>query len=159
MPSRVGGYSSREQSLHGIGQHTVTAARPLRELTSKQCWGYLEGQVIGRVGWNTLDGPEILPVNYVVHKETVIFRTAAYGPMAELHDPRRVVFQIDAFDADQRTGWSVVVHGTARAVRHPEALVEVWAADPPEPWAEGNRHLIIAITPARVSGREITVQG
>ena len=64
-----------------------------------------------------LDGhtPMIFPVNYRLDGEAVVFRT---DPGTKLdHGPRAPAsFEIDRFDREHRTGWSVVVVGRLEEV-------------------------------------------
>lgn len=120
-----------------------------------ECLALLRSQVIGRVGWTGEDGLQILPVTYTLHERSIVFRTSPYGPMAVLHEQQPAVFEVDAFDTETRTGWSVVVRGRARAITDPGDLVQVWRAKDPVPWAPGTRNLFIAVTLDQVSGRSV----
>ena len=133
----------------------MTDERTFGPLSSEECRRRLEGGSIGRVAWNTVDGPQVLPVTYAVHNDAVVFRTAAYGPLADLRHVRRVAFEIDEFDAESRTGWSVVVVGQSRAAAKAAELVELWSQADPVPWAPGTRNLFIEIKPRKISGRSV----
>jgi uncharacterized protein len=134
----------------------MSTAGRFNTLPIEKCRELLGTNTIGRVGWNTVDGPEILPVTYALHNGTIIFRTAAYGSLAELRQVRQVAFQIDDFDPVTRTGWSVLVHGQTRAASRADELLELWGREDPEPWADGTRNLFIAISLNHVTGRSIT---
>ena len=132
---------------------------PQRRFTSMpatECLALVASHAIGRVGWSSADGPTILPVTYAVWDGVIVFRTASYGALAELRDDREVAFEVDEFDVATRTGWSVLVRGTARAAGNPDELAGRWEHDEPIPWATGVRYLFIAITPGQVSGRVIS---
>jgi nitroimidazol reductase NimA-like FMN-containing flavoprotein (pyridoxamine 5'-phosphate oxidase superfamily) len=116
----------------------------------------LGSHTIGRVGWNTMDGPQILPVTYAVRDGSIVFRTAPYGALSELRNVRQVAFEVDEFDVATRTGWSVLVRGWARPATDPDQLVKLWGEQDPIPWATGIRTLFITITPDVVSGRVIS---
>jgi nitroimidazol reductase NimA-like FMN-containing flavoprotein (pyridoxamine 5'-phosphate oxidase superfamily) len=133
----------------------MTEQRSFGPLSSEECRRRLEAGVIGRVAWNTVDGPQILPVTYAVHNHAVVFRTAAYGPLADLRHVRRVAFEIDEIDAETRTGWSVLVSGQSRAAAKAAELVELWTKADPVPWAPGTRNLFIEITIDQLTGRSI----
>ena len=60
-----------------------------------RCTELLQTQTIGRVAWQAADGPEILPVTYTWHENSVIFRTSPDGPLSELARPTDVAFEID----------------------------------------------------------------
>ena len=42
----------------------------------EECRELLAAKSVGRVGFNGPDGPQVLPVNYVVHRRGIFFRTA-----------------------------------------------------------------------------------
>jgi len=122
------------------------------EISSTRCVELLQTQTVGRVAWQATAGPEILPVTYVWHEDSVIFRTSPHGPLSELSQPSDVAFEIDEPDQRHHQGWSVVVHGQAQGIVRPAEVVRLWAVTG-VPWASGMRNLLIRITPTRVTGR------
>lgn len=64
------------------------------------------------------DGPLILPVTYQFRNGSVIFRTSPVGPLAGLVRRTNVAFEIDGFDEETKSGWSVLIRGFAEAVPH-----------------------------------------
>ena len=125
-----------------------------RELTRSECEERLQEHVVGRVGFCGAAGPLILPVNYRVHTGQVVFRTSAYGMLAELRRRTPVAFEIDGIDEPAETGWDVLGRGTAEAVTHDRVLTELWGSGP-IPWAKGTRNMFIAITLTSLTGRVI----
>ena len=100
--------------------------------------------------------PAVFPVNYAVDGEAVVFRTAEG---TKLHSgPRgRVVFEIDDFDRDARTGWSVVVAGRLEEVRPYDAeTLERVTGLPLAPWAQGDKPHWMRLVPDRITGRRLT---
>ena len=83
-------------------------------LSQAECWQLLAGHAVGRLGVATRTGPEIYPVNYVLDDEAIVFRTDPGGKLASLAGNPAVCFEIDHVDAEARTGWSVLVKGTAQ---------------------------------------------
>ena len=88
---------SRQVSDPMVGQGRFRPCRATSALLS------VERGIIGRVGWNTVDGPQILPVTYAFRDGSIVFRTAPYGALSELRTVRQVAF--DQFDTQTRTGW------------------------------------------------------
>ena len=125
-----------------------------RELTRSECEELLQEHVVGRVGFCGAAGPLILPVNYRVHTGQVVFRTSAYGMLAELRRRTPVAFEIDGIDEPAETGWDVLGRGTAEGVTHDRLLTELWGSGP-IPWAKGTRNMFIAITLTSLTGRVI----
>lgn len=130
--------------------------RRFSALPSTECLALVRSHTIGRVAWNTTDGPQILPVTYVFRDGQIVFRTSPYGALSELRNVRQVAFQVDEFDVTTRSGWSVLVRGHARAATHPDELAGLWQEPEPIPWATGSRTLFITISPEQLSGRVIS---
>lgn len=122
-------------------------------LGERTCRERLESGTIGRVGWTTGDGPQVLPVTYVVHDDQIVFRTSERGPLGHLEGGEPVVFEVDEFDPTTRNGWSVVVRGRAFATQRSPRADQLWREADPVPWAAGERPLFVSISLDRLSGR------
>ncbi len=131
----------------------MTTNQRVRTLTEPECLKRLERSVIGRVAWNTVDGPQVLPVTYRVHHRAIVFRTSVHGALAELARPRKAAFEVDEYDLIDRTGWSVLVSGHSGSGTRPDDLIRLWSEADPEPWAGGTRNLFITIRMEVVTGR------
>ena len=83
----------------------------LTTLDADECRLLLGTRRFGRVGWNSASGVQILPVSYGMVGDTIVFRTMAASPLAELVRPVEVSFQVDDLDDETTTGWSILVHG------------------------------------------------
>ena len=121
----------------------------LTTLDEAECRLLLATRSFGRVGWNSASGVQILPVSYGMVGDVIVFRTAAGSPMAELVRPMEVSFQVDDLDAETSTGWSVLVHGTSGAT------VAELPADMADPWAPGDRPIVIGIQVDHYAGRSV----
>lgn len=122
-------------------------------MSEQQCRERLAQQSVGRVAWQAADGPQILPVNYVWHDNSAIFRTSPYGLLSELIRPTDVALEIDELDLQRHSGWSVAVHGRAEAVAEPTEVSALGGVNDLMPWAPGVRTLFIRIVPRRITGR------
>ncbi|MEY2420278.1 MAG: uncharacterized protein QOI95_345 [Acidimicrobiaceae bacterium] len=122
----------------------------LEELEHEDCVRLLASRSIGRLAVAVDErGPLVVPVNYVLDGEIVVFRS---GPGSKLHASRHtpVSFEVDDIDPFHRTGWSVLVRGVAYEVTEREA--EHLAI---EPWAPGDKHHWIRVLPTEITGRTI----
>lgn len=128
-----------------------TAGR-LIELTTEECWELLASRPVGRVAYDDGAGPVVLPVNHQVHDGTVRFRTAPHSTLAHRVHDHRVAFEIDDVEEFHSSGWSVLVRGRATLV-DPDLRGD--GDEGPTPWVEGNRPLIVEITPTEVTGRRL----
>jgi nitroimidazol reductase NimA-like FMN-containing flavoprotein (pyridoxamine 5'-phosphate oxidase superfamily) len=125
------------------------------ELTEGECRTLLRSRTVGRLGFVTAEGPQIIPVNYVLDGSDIIFRTASYTQLGRDAPNSRVAFEIDDLDESGRTGWSVLLVGRAERVEDEEEALELWDKNRPEPWALGTRTLLIRIRTSAVSGRRV----
>jgi nitroimidazol reductase NimA-like FMN-containing flavoprotein (pyridoxamine 5'-phosphate oxidase superfamily) len=126
----------------------------IRELTPAECADRLRRTEVGRIAVSTADGPIIIPVNYTMDGECVVFRTSAYAELAA-HAGDRVAFEIDEIESDMHRGWSVLVVGTAQLIDDVDDVVESGLAQALRSWAPGVRNLFVKITPRRVTGRDV----
>ena len=123
----------------------------LLDLTADECWTLAASMPVGRLAWSGAQGPTVVPVNFVVTEGQVHVRTAAYSAQARECDDSPVAFEIDEFDAESRTGWSVLLRGRAH-LRYGGSR-DVAA---PEVWPAGARGLLLTIDVAETSGRRVT---
>jgi nitroimidazol reductase NimA-like FMN-containing flavoprotein (pyridoxamine 5'-phosphate oxidase superfamily) len=103
----------------------------------------------GRVAFvEQADGPPvIMPVNYLMHREAVVFRTDPDSKLGRAMRSTTAAFEIDGIDERERTGWSVVVSGRAEEVVEPNELDEL-RQTPLLPWAAGDRSSTSGLGPA-----------
>ena len=129
-------------------------ASPLTSLSEAACWERLHAHRVGRLVVAVGSQPDIFPVNYIIEGGEIVVRTAEGTKLAAAIMGGLVAFEIDEFDADAQTGWSVVVHGTAHEVHD---LLDVMHDDEIDtsPWAQGAKERVIHITPREVTGRSI----
>lgn len=140
------------------GAHATRVQRPLmRELTSQECMDLLRPGGVGRIAF-VIPGeaaPTVLPVNFLLHGDSIVFRTEAYGVIAEHAAAGHVSFEVDQLDGAVSEGWSVLAVGRARPVNDPAELSTLRATAPVQPWASGERDLFVTIVPAKITGRRI----
>ena len=98
----------------------TASQRPLHNLSRKECLELLQyHSFVGRLGF-VLDGrPMVLPVNYLADEEAVVFCTTEGTTLSAVGEGSEVAFEVDESHPLERSGWSVVVRGTARVVTDP----------------------------------------
>ena len=122
----------------------------LQHIPRDECLKLLASLPVGRLAIASPGAPPlVVPVNYVLDGEIVVFRSDP-GEKVLLLRGSPVSFQIDQIDASSRTGWSVLVQGVAyeatpREVEHLRI----------EPWAPGEKSHWVRIVPASITGRRI----
>ncbi len=124
-----------------------------RELSHDECLAYLQKGGVGRVAVCTPEGPVILPVNFILADETVVFRTAPYTLLAG-HAWDTAAFEVDELEPEMWRGWSVLVVGQAAPVDDADEIRGSVLREL-TPWAPGPRQMFIQITPARITGRAV----
>jgi hypothetical protein len=127
----------------------------LRELSYRECRALLAREQTGRVAVSTPDGPHIVPLNYSVVDESIVFRTTPFSLLATYGRNAKLAFEVDSFHEAKRVGWSVVARGRADAVLDPEELRHIRMIWPPDPWADGPRHLHFRLTWKELTGRSL----
>jgi uncharacterized protein len=133
----------------------VDSRTGLESISRDECLQLLAGDEIGRLA--VIDGrtPVILPVNYAMDGDAIVFRTAA-GTKLEAGPRSPASFQIDSIDREHHTGWSVVVTGRLEEVTEydSETLDRLRRLDV-APWAGGDKPHWMRLEPARITGRRI----
>lgn len=119
-------------------------------LPVNECWDLLAGVTLGRLVTSVGGQPEIFPVNYVVQRRTVLFRTAEGTKLVSTAINNRVLFEVD--DHNVAEGWSVIIKGTARSLRTNEELEEAERAQV-LPWTSYEKSHYVRIVPEIVTGR------
>jgi len=129
-----------------------------QELTRAECFELLASEHLGRVAVVDDRGPVVFPVNFVLDRHTVVFRTGAGAKLSAASLGRRVSFEVDHADTAAHTGWSVLVRGEAVEVTDRAELARLRAL-PLEAWAPGSRGHYVRILPAALTGRRIAAPG
>ena len=115
----------------------------LNELPYHKCVELLSGGVVGRVGI-TIDGvPRIVPVNYAVIDEAIVFRTAPYTMLGAEAWRSNLAFEVDHIDYERHKGWSVLATGAGEMVDDEQELATIRTFWDPQPWADGSRLLYV----------------
>ncbi len=121
-------------------------------LSESDCWDLLEQAAVGRLAVDIAGQPDIFPINFIVDKSGIVFRSAAGTKLAGAILNRLVAFEIDGYEPGDRTAWSVVVKGHARPI---ERMQEMFDAEdlPLFPWLSWDKPNFVRIDPAIVTGR------
>jgi len=123
------------------------------EIPPDECLVLLDLAYVGRVGLSVHALPVILPVNYVVHKGDVVFRTSAGTKLAAATAGAVVAFEVDHHDPHGTRGWSVLLQGRAEEVVDPERVAQA-ATLPLHSWAlDGAADHFVRLHPTLISGR------
>jgi nitroimidazol reductase NimA-like FMN-containing flavoprotein (pyridoxamine 5'-phosphate oxidase superfamily) len=123
---------------------------PVREMTAEESWERLRCQQLGRLVTRVGSLIDVFPVNYVVDKDSIVFRTAEGSKLAGVVVNDRVVFEVDDFTPAD--AWSVVLKGHAGVLEHSDDII---AADalPLHPWVPTLKRNYVRIVADEITGR------
>jgi nitroimidazol reductase NimA-like FMN-containing flavoprotein (pyridoxamine 5'-phosphate oxidase superfamily) len=137
----------------------VAISPRLETIPRDECVHLLGTREVGRLGF--LQGAElvILPVNYAVDGEIVVFRTDE-GAKLEGAPLSRVAFEVDAIDPATRQGWSVLIRGVGEELTPAyRKTYERARALPIDSWSPGEKQHWVRIVPTHITGRRLTTVG
>ena len=120
-------------------------------LSAEESWNLLSSRTLGRLV-TCVDGyPEVFPVNFVVQRRTVLFRTAEFATkLFTVVMNAHVVFEAD--DHTVSEGWSVIVKGIAQVLNTSDEIEEAERAQL-LPWTAGMKPRYVRVEPTEISGR------
>jgi len=129
-----------------------------QELTKSECFRLLSQEHLGRIAVVDDQGPVVFPVNFVLDRHMVVFRTDEGTKLDAAARRGKVAFEVDGADATAHTGWSVLIRGEATEVTDPAELARLRML-PLSPWAPGAKSRYVRILPAKLTGRRISMRG
>lgn len=123
---------------------------PVEELEPAQCFHLLAGSSLGRLAVEDESGVDVFPVNYLVHENSIYFRSGPGTKLIRLTGAPHVAFEVDGQEHDLT--WSVVVKGVAHRLDSDEeirasGIGEGRSAHPSE------KLNYIRVRPQQISGR------
>lgn len=134
----------------GAGPAEVT------ELGTEEALALLGSQPVGRLAFCDRGQVYVATVNHAVDGWSVVFRTSYGRKLIAASSEAEVAFQADDHDTRTRTGWSVMVRGTAEAVHDDEVAARLEALHL-DTWADTAPHDVwIRIHIQDITGRHIT---
>ncbi len=129
---------------------STAPAPPSTQLSTAEAWALARGSTTGRLAVVVDGAPDIFPVSHVVDHGTVVFRTAA-GTKFSAASGRPVAFEVDGYDVDDGSAWSVVVKGRAHEIRELGEIIDALEL-PLTPWHHGPKPRFVRIEPDSVTG-------
>ena len=121
-------------------------------LTDTECWSLLRSAAVGRLGVTVKGRPDIFPVNHVVHRESIVFRTSQGSKLDACVD-QPVAYEVDGYDTATGDAWSVVIKGTAKDLRERDEIMRALRL-PITPWPGDPKPRIVQINPDPGPGTE-----
>lgn len=126
----------------------------LEVLSRERCLELLREVPVGRVGLSVDALPVVLPVNFVLAGDEIIFGTSEGKKARAARWETIVAFEADGWDPLGHTGWSVLVQGRARLLGSPGELERARSL-PLRAWAGVTEPRYVAIRTDLVNGRRL----
>ena len=123
-------------------------------LSAEECLDLLHSQTVGRLAVSIHDRPDIFPINHVVHRGGIVFRTAEGTKLAAAVLGRGVAFEVDG--QDRGSAWSVIVKGHATEIERMDELLDAREL-PLFPWHAAPKQRYVRIEPVEISGRRFDI--
>ncbi|HLS62621.1 MAG TPA: pyridoxamine 5'-phosphate oxidase family protein [Ruania sp.] len=137
-------------------QHLAGHQHQTEHLAVHQSLELLRSAPVGRLAV-VIDGePAIFPVNHVVDRGTIVFRTGA-GMKLAAATGQMVAYEVDGYDLQTGIAWSVVVTGKARQVRMLHEVLEAMDL-PVTPWEGSSKPHVVRIEPTTITGRRFQIR-
>ena len=123
----------------------------LEVLDRAECLRLLRTASLGRIAITAGALPTILPINFRVDGERILFRTGVGTKLDAATRGAVVAFEVDELDPMYHSGWSVVVIGVAREVEDPSDH----AIYTTPRWAPGATERLVEVSIEDISGRRL----
>jgi nitroimidazol reductase NimA-like FMN-containing flavoprotein (pyridoxamine 5'-phosphate oxidase superfamily) len=141
--------------IHMPGPDPPETMSYLRILPEAECFELLAVASVGRVGFQSPSGVQIIPLNYRLGAGPQLFMKTAPGSavaqLAEMDAP--VAFEVDYHADDFQIAWSVLMSGTISRLDAAATAAYEELRRPPVPWAGPASSLPVRFVPRTVSGR------
>jgi len=130
----------------------------LEVLDRSTCVELLQTVVIGRVAWATEAGDAVVvPVNFIVEDDSIVFRTAEGDKLAAVQEGRRLCFEADDVEPALHAGWSVMITGAAEVITDPDQVRRLGLL-PLAPWDPAPKPFLVRIRATEMSGRRLPLR-
>lgn len=126
------------------------------QLSFDECWDLLSNDTVGRIAIVVDGHPEIFPVNYALHRRSIVFRTAGGTKLWNAMGGRPTALEIDGYEPDSEMAWSVVARGDT-ALMQDQADKDAVDAQRLEPWQPGDKDNYVQLTVRALTGRRFKV--
>lgn len=126
----------------------------LQVIDETECRRLLGSATLGRLGFAARSLPVVLPVNYVVDRDRIMFATEASSILAAAINTDVACLEIDDHDGFDHTGWSVLVTGKLREVS-PDEAERATSRAPLPLWRPMAAAHILELSIDMVSGRRL----
>jgi nitroimidazol reductase NimA-like FMN-containing flavoprotein (pyridoxamine 5'-phosphate oxidase superfamily) len=134
----------------------MEAESHLDVLSEEACRHLLANEQVGRIAFvDTAGYPVVLPVNYVLDGDLIVFRTDT-GAKLDQVPQRRVAFEVEHLALACHSGWSVLVQGLGQDLTDAAGpAYEQLRQRRMDLWAPGDKSHWVAVEVHHITGRRI----
>lgn len=126
----------------------------LEVLDEHECRELLVQASVARLGLSADSLPVILPVNFVVDGDSIVFRTGPGLKLSAAAAGDVACLEVDDIDTLGHGGWSVLVTGRLREITEPEELEDAKGL-PLAPWWHRVDQRYVRLSMDLLSGRRL----
>lgn len=126
----------------------------LVELAPDECLVLLERARFGRVAFADGGRVVVFPVNYLLDRPYVVFRSTEGSKLEAALRAQEATFEADATDPLYHGGWSVLAHGPLDVVESPEEIERLEQL-PLRSWWSGASDRWVRLRVDEVTGRRL----
>ena len=129
----------------------------MRTLPESECYELLAVATVGRIGFVSSAGVQILPLDFCLGEGHRLFmRTSPHGTVARLaRTDASVGFEVDYHASDFTIAWSVLMNGTLRLLDSAASETYARLRWKPVPWPGLDDTETIQFVPQTISGRSL----
>jgi hypothetical protein len=127
----------------------------LEILPRSACLELLGSAHVGRVAVSRYALPVILPVNYAMLGDDIVFATGTGSKSLAIADETVIAFEVDKIDPADRSGWSVLAVGKALPFDERDADIVAARRLDLHPWVGHHAVGLIRMPTRRLSGRRL----
>ncbi|WP_166134924.1 pyridoxamine 5'-phosphate oxidase family protein [Nocardioides ochotonae] len=125
----------------------------ITDLDTEECWQLLRSHELARLAFRLVDEVHLVPINYAVDHDTLLFRSAEGEKLLGVVMHGEVVLEID--EHDDEIARSVIVRGQARRLEEDEAHRADNIAL--RPWVGTLKYNVVEIVPREITGRRFVL--
>ncbi|MFI7057579.1 pyridoxamine 5'-phosphate oxidase family protein [Streptosporangium canum] len=143
--------------MHAKDTTSFTGGGQTEVLDRDTCMALLRTVKVGRVAWSTPSGEVVvLPVNFVVDHDGVVFTSSRGGKLDAVHRGGPLSFEADDIEPALRVGWSVLLVGVGEIVTDPDQVRRL--EELPATWIAAAEPVFVRLTARQVTGRRLPLQ-
>ena len=132
-----------------MSEQTSRETDAMRVMHPEESWEFLRSHEFGRLAFHLVGEVHIVPINYAVDEQRLIFLTTEGSKLLGVTMNTDVAFEVDEVDEHHAT--SVIIRGRAHQLEG--TAKNVIEQLPLRPWVPDPKYAVVAIGVDEISGR------